>query len=332
MRATSSLLAALATGAALAACGSAPQTSQAAPVRCDLYAHAGAGTAQDLADALKPGQTGCLRGGDYVGTGSNGYVLRPSRGGRRGRPIAIRSAPGERARLRGIIYVPAGSGRFVLSHTTIDARRPERPATGQVGIQVLADHVTLARNKITTQQAKTCLIITDGARRTTLRGNVFYDCGDPANGLFDHAVYAADTRRAQIVENVFVRASGWAVHLYPRAKHAYVARNLMWDNGGAVIFAGDEGSASSHNLVEDNVMGGSQERAELTSSFGGPLGRGNVARDNCLAPGLLASEGDGFVTTDNRVAAPEDCLDAAGMKLVDRLRGVAPALTARLVR
>lgn len=329
MRLTSAALATAATITALAACGSAAP-SAAAEALCDAYAQPGAGTVQRLADTLEPGDTGCLRGGRYEGTGFDGYVLVPSRGGRRGNPITIRSAPGERAHLRGVIYQPPGIDHIRLSHVDIDARHPQRPEDSQIGIQLLGDHATIAASDITTHANQTCLIATAGARRTIIRGNVFHECGDPGNRLFDHAVYAADTRRARIVGNVFVRTSGWAVHLYPGARGTYVARNLMWDNGGAVIFAGDENLASNNNTVVDNVMGASKQRPELTSSYGGPIGRGNIARDNCLTPGLLASEGRGFTATGNRVADGETCLGEASGKLVTALRGVAPALVARL--
>lgn len=328
MRITSFITGACATLATLAACGSSAPPAAADP-RCDAYAEPGRNAVQTLADGLGAGETGCLRGGDYVGTGKDGYVLVPGHGGRRGAPITIRSAPGERARLRGVIYTPPGSGHFRLSHLSIDARHPTRPARGQIGIQVLADDISVAHSRITTRRAKTCLIITDGAKRTRVSDSVFHDCGDPGNRLFDHAIYAASSVEARIVDNVFVRASGWAVHLYPGARRSFVARNVMWDNGGAVIFAGDGDYASNHNIVVDNVMGGSKQRPELTSSFGGPLGRGNLARGNCLVPGLLASEGEGYRAVANRVASPSQCLAELTEPVLARLGRVAPALAAR---
>lgn len=324
MRISSTAIAAVAGVVLVAACGSSPSDSSAAPGRagCDAYAKPGAGTAQALLNTLKPGQTGCLHGGRYTGTGPQGYVVVPQRGGRPGRPITLRSAPGERAQLRGIVYVPPGANRFTLSHVDLDARHPQRPAESQIGVQVLGDRAKIAASRITTHANQTCLIIQDAARRTTISGSVFYDCGDPRNGILDHAIYAANSRRARITGNVFTRTSAWAVHLYPGARNSYVARNLMWDNGGAVIFGGDENLASSHNVVVDNVMGASHLRPELTSSFGGPVGRGNVARDNCLAPGLLASNGEGFSLSGNKVEDGDRCLDEAGATLVNRLRSV----------
>ena len=70
---------------------------------CDHVASPGTDTAQQLLDSLRPGETGCLRGGTY--RSSRGYVLNARRGGAPGAPITLRSFPGERARLVGIIDI-----------------------------------------------------------------------------------------------------------------------------------------------------------------------------------------------------------------------------------
>src|ERR687898_401251 len=88
----------------------------AAGARCSRYAapsgsDRGPGTRkrpfaspQRLVESLRPGQTGCLRGGVYDET-DDGYILRFERAGRPSAPITVRSHPGERARLVGIVTV-----------------------------------------------------------------------------------------------------------------------------------------------------------------------------------------------------------------------------------
>lgn len=332
MKLTARSLPVLAAGLFAAACGSSSNPAQAA-VHCDRFAEPGPRAAQRLADALAPGQTGCLRGGEYLGTGSEGYVLRIGHGGRPGQPVTITSAPGERARLHGIVYVTAVADHVTLSRLTIDARHPRRPARSQVGIQVLAGDTAIADSDITDHRVRSCVILTGRARRTVISGNLFHDCGDPANGLFDHAVYIAHSDRARITGNVFVRSAGWAVQLYPDARRTRVTGNLMWENGGAVIFGGEGRQASRDNLVAGNVMGASRTRAELTSSYGEAVGRGNLARGNCLAPGVAAHDRPfGFRLVANRVASGPACLATASRALVQGFAGVAPALVARLQR
>src|SRR4051794_1582559 len=226
------------------ACGS--SASRAAPVRCDRFAAPGGSdrapgtarrplrTVQRLADHLRPGQTGCLRSGTYADEVSGPYVLRANHGGAPGRPITVRSAPGQRAHLRGIVYFPPAAGHFVLSHVDLDGRRPagaDRP----VSVQVLARNVTLGHDTITNERTKSCVIlgVADGAvaRRTIIRDTTFRDCGDPADGMLDHAVYVARSRDARITRSAFVRSAGWAVQLYPDAQRTRVKGNVMWDNG-----------------------------------------------------------------------------------------------------
>jgi hypothetical protein len=339
LKLTAAAIPALAAAAFAMSCGSSagPAAAQQQPVgppgHCDRFASPGAGNAQRLADRLHPGETGCLHGGDYVATGPDGYVLRFGRGGRRGAPLRIRSAPGERASLRGIVYVVHGSDHVTLSDVTLDGRHPRRPAASQNSIQVFADHAQILRNDITNHGVRSCVIIGDDARRPVLRANVFHDCGDPANHLLDHAIYDQSSRRARISQNVFLRSGGWAVQLYPAARRSRVTGNLMWDNGGGVVFGGDGGSASSGNVVSGNVIAASRQRPELTGSFGGPIGRGNVARHNCLAPGLEANDNEsGFRMVANRITDGPACLASASSVLVDRLSGVAPALVSRLRR
>lgn len=332
MRLTANAIPLLAAGAFAMACGTAPD--RAAAAGCDRYASpASPGSAQRLADGLQPGQTGCLRGGEYSGTGSEGYVLRIARGGRERAPITIRSAPGERAKLHGIVYVVRGADHFALKGVDLDGRHPRNPGQSQNSLQLMASDTVVANSDITNHQSRSCAIIGAGARRTIIRHNVFHDCGDPGNGLLDHAIYVQSASGTRIVDNVFLRSAGWAVQLYPRATRSYVARNLMWENGGGVVFGGDGGEASSRNLVESNVMGASRRRPELTSSYGDRIGRRNVARANCLAPGLGPSDRQiGFRMVANRVASGPACVGTAPAGLVSELRGLAPALVARLTR
>lgn len=333
MRLTVSSITLIAASTAALACGSGSRQAAAASVHCDRYASPGPGHAQRLVDGLRPGQTGCLRGGRYVATGRDGYALRVARGGRRKAPITVTSAPGERARLRGIVYVVRGANHFKLRGVDIDGRHPTRPQSSQNSLQLMAAHTVIAHSDITNHGVRSCVIIGDRARHPVLRRNVFHDCGDPANRLLDHAIYVQSSSRARIVDNVFLRSGGWAVQLYPAAHGSRVANNLMWENGGGVIFGGDGGQASSGNVVEHNVIAASRARPEVAGSFGGPLGRRNVARSNCLAPGITAVDVQrGFRAAGNRVSSGPGCLGAAASKLVAGLRGAAPALVSRLNR
>jgi hypothetical protein len=290
-----------------------------AEVPCARYAapagsDAGAGTAQvpfrtpqRLAEALAPGDTGCLRAGTYRGRGRNGLVLRLVRGGRRGAPIRLRGAPGEQAILAGPVYVAPGARDVVLSDLTVDDPTTFA-ATGQIAIQVLAADTTLERLRITTRGRKTCVILGyDGpggapAIDTTIRDSDLVDCGNPAAAMHDHAIYADAVRGALIEGNLIRGASGWAVHLYPDARGVVVRDNVLLGNGGGVIFAGNARLASASDLVEANVIAGSRIVPDIVSSWDGPVGRGNVARRNCLQDDL--AEAEGVAARGNVLAGP----------------------------
>jgi hypothetical protein len=156
-----------------------------------------------------------------------------------------------------------------------------------------------------------CLIVGKNAT-ITVTANVFDDCGRYADGNQDHAIYAAHTRDATIVDNVFWGASGWAIHLYPNAQRTLVAHNVIDDDGGGVIFAGDGSTASSDNTVRQNIITNATAQYLLQSSWGGPVGTGNLASQNCLSQGHLGDIGpqNGFSATANATADP-DYLDAA---------------------
>jgi hypothetical protein len=282
---------------------SAAATGRPAPAAtCDRVATATDRDAvQRLVDALRPGQTGCLHGGTYTQR-----VVRFGRGGRAGAAIRLTSFPGERARLVGVVYVPHGSDHVTVSDLDIDGS-----AGNQVTVQVMAADTILERVGVTNERRGSCMILGSNAgygqaEGTIVRESRFHECGDPADGTQDHAIYLENVVDAQVVGNVFWNTAAWAIHLYPNARGTTVAHNVIDGNGRGVIFAGDASRASSHNVVEQNVISNSTAEYNLQSYWGGPVGSGNVARDNCLYNGRLGNVGsqDGFTATANTIADP----------------------------
>jgi hypothetical protein len=266
-------------------------------------------TPQRLADSLRPGQTGCLRGGTYQ-AGSNGYVLRPRHGGAPSAPITIRSYPGERAKLVGIIYLAQGSNYVTLSALGIEGTGEENT------VQITSDHDIVEDSSITNAwRGNSCMILgdTSGAGAATLpiiRRNRFHECGNPHNGAFDHAIYASNMNGGQIVDNLFWNTSALTIQLYPNAHHVRFAHNVVDGDApsvrGGVFFGGDSDYASSDNVVEYNVIAYAQT-FNIDSSWDGATGSNNIARRNCLwagREGNINTEGGGFSRIDNKVANP----------------------------
>jgi hypothetical protein len=305
----------------------APAATSAARKRCNRFAGPGGSdrgpgtlrrpfaTPQRLVDSLRAGQTGCLRGGTYTDT-HDGYILKFHRAGRPGARIRVRSLPGERARLVGIVDVPEGSDRVTLSDVDVEGDGTMNT------VKVYAAGVRIERNGITNAlRGQSCLILgsdTAGqAQGTVIRLNVFHDCGSPSNDNKDHGIYAANLDRGRIVDNLFVNSSAQTLQLYPNTQRTVVAHNVI-DGGpdtvrGGVLIGGDSDFASRDNVIEHNVITHAAT-ANVYSYWSGPVGSGNVVRENCLwASGdeEIDSADGGFTASANRVADPR-FVDRAG--------------------
>jgi chitodextrinase len=261
-------------------------------------------TARRLADSLTSGQTGCLRAGTYDET-SNGYVLNLSRGG-----YMIRSYPGERAKLVGIIQVRNSAAGVTLSHLRIEG------TGGANTVKIYAPDVVVEDSDITNvARGESCMILGSNsgygqAARVIVRRNRFHDCGAAANLNHDHGIYAQNVVDGQIVGNVFWNSAAYAIQFYPNAQRTRFAHNVVEGDTpsirGGVIFGGSSTYASSNNVVENNVIAYAKTY-NVTSSWSGAVGSGNIARNNCVWAGSLGnvntSKG-GFTATANTIADP----------------------------
>jgi hypothetical protein len=264
-------------------------------------------TAQKLSSSLTAGQTGCLRGGSYAPAAGQHYVLSPTRGGASGAPITIRSYPGERARLVGIVNVASGINYVTLSDLVFEGTGTSNT------IKVYSADVTIENSEITNGwRGLSCMILGSSsagqALRTTVRGNTIHGCGSPANGNKDHGIYAANTHGGQIVDNVFYDSAAYAIQLYPNAQGMTVSHNVI-DGGppsvrGGIVIGGDNSTASSSNVVIQNVIAYAQTY-NITTLWTGPVGS-NFAYSNCLWAGRQGevSASRGLTSYNRKVANP----------------------------
>jgi hypothetical protein len=265
-------------------------------------------TAQRLANSLRPGKTGCLRGGVYD-EAEDGFVLRLDRGGSERRRLTIRSFQGERAKLVGIVYIASGANYVTLRNLAIEGTGDHNT------VKIYATDTVVRGNDITNaSRGESCMILgneSDGqAIRTSISQNRFHDCGSSSNDNKDHAIYVANAVDGRIVGNVFWGTSGYSIHLYPRAVRMRVARNII-DGGppsvrGGVLLAGDSSYASTDNIIEFNVIAYAAT-FNITSGWEGSTGTGNVVRSNCVwqgKDGNINSSNGGFTANSNIVAAP----------------------------
>lgn len=285
-------LLALAVALALAAAGFAlvssgghgdePQRPPAAAV-CDQVATPADGAAVErLMGRLDPGQTACLRGGDYRGS------IELTTRGTATEPITLRSYPGETARLIGRLWLNRESAYLVIRGLALDGRNPE----GLPSPTVNGQHIEFRDNDVVNEHTGICFDLGHpfygAARDVTIRDNRIHDCGRLPPTNHDHGIYVGVARDTRIVGNHIYDNADVGVHMYPDAQRTYVARNVIDSNGEGVLFGGTVEVAPRDNLVEHNLITNSRTRYNVESHFepGGPIGANNVVRKNCIEGGV----------------------------------------------
>ena len=275
-------------------------------------------TAQKVVDEVRPGQTGCLRGGTYTNAADGEYVMRFSRGGRAGERITIRSYPGERALLKGTVYLPEEA-----PHVTLAAM--DFVGTGRMNaVKVYTSDFILEDSSVTTAgRPYSCLMMSAGDRtdapaaRPIIRRNTFRECGSTRGGSNkDHAIYAAQVRDGVIEDNLIVRPAAYAIQLYPAAKRTHVARNVVdggGSNRGGIVVGGEDDRVSTANVIEHNVLAFAAWHG-VTTYWPERVGAANVVRENCIwqADSGMFREKSGLQTSGNIEADPGFADRAAG--------------------
>ena len=288
------------------------QTTTTSAVTCDKYAattgldtNAGTSgapykTVQKLVDNIPANGTGCLKAGTYTDGGST-YVARITRD-----DITLRNDPGAAATVKGTFYVVNGADRVKVTDLTLDGR----PTTGVApSPQVMATDSEFRRNTITNPTDICAIVGNTGIYGRALRpifdSNDFTNCGSDTQ--LDHGIYLEAVDDAEVTNNTFDDSATYAVHMYPDADGSLIANNVMTNNGGGVIFAGTGGLSSDNNIVENNTITGTLNKAGIESYWGGSaVGTGNIARNNCLDNNLAGDiyTGNGGFTTSGNTFGP----------------------------
>lgn len=304
-------------GIAAAASFAAFSGSASAATSCDLVAapngsDSAAGTVdaplknvQKLVDSLKGGQTGCLRNGDY--SDSDGEISIDTAN------TTLTSYPGERAKVTGRVWVTKSANGVTVSDLDLDGKNARDLPSPTVN----AADVTISDNDITNENTSICVSLgsvdTYGrATRTLIEGNSIHNCGKLPATNQDHGIYVAYADDTVIRDNYIYDNADRGIQLYPDAQGTEVTGNVIDGNGQGVIFGGSETYASNDNTVENNVITNSKIRDNIDASWGGKVGTGNVARDNCVGGGAY-DDGDGgiidgqpgFKSLDNLLKVPD---------------------------
>jgi parallel beta-helix repeat protein len=272
-------------------------------------------TPEYMADHLAPGQTGCFRAGTFDFNDETDVNRND---------ITLTSFPGERATLKGRLWV--FSDRVTVSHLNLDQRSSVNSGPRVNGTDDVFDDVD-----VTNYHTEICFILGDPtngpAVRTVIENSAIHDCGKLPPQNQDHGIYVSYARNTIIRDNWIYDNADRGIQLYPNSQGTQVYGNVIDGNGEGVIFSGNGETASSDNVVHDNVISNSRVRWNVESLWpNGLVGSGNVVRDNCLfasnsssfynhGGGVIEASGDlprGFASSGNRTADPRFVDRAAG--------------------
>ncbi len=246
---------------------------------------------QRLDAALRPGQTGCLRGGTYT---QNADLFR---GGLPGRRVTIRSYPGERARLDGVLWITARARYVTVRDVTLcGAPGPGECAgasfsTGEASaVQVSGGHALFEYDEVSNASG-ICFILGTAQRQSSREGpgdhaaivhSRIHNCGTPGQSNLIEGIYDEYSTGSFIAFNDIYDNAAMGIQFYPAAQDATFEYNIVWGNGEGVLFGGTDTATSNGNVVAHNVIGHSITRWNIESNWAGAAGVGNVAADNCL--------------------------------------------------
>jgi parallel beta-helix repeat protein len=197
--------------------------------------------------------------------------------------VTLTSYPGERATLRGQLRFNYTADGSVAEDLTLGGRNSD----GLLGPLIYADGVVLRGNDITNHHEGICVAVSaykdePPTRNVRIEDNLIHDCGELPATNHHHGIYVSHARGTVIRGNVIYGNADRGVQLYPDADDSIVTGNVIDGNGQGVIFGGGPSSSSDDNLVANNVITNSKIRWNIQSHWQGPVGSGNVARDNCV--------------------------------------------------
>ena len=255
-------------------------------------------TAQRLVNALSPGETGCLRAGTY-----RGDLTLATRG------IGLTSYPGDQATVAGRLRVAAD--RVTVERLTLDGRNARDLPSPTIN----ADGVTFRDDNMSNRHTSSCLVLggTTEVKRPVIKGNRIHDCGVTTTN-YDHGIYMNDVDDARIIGNSIYRSGSRGIKVGPHSRGALIRGNVIDGNPVGLSFSGNESSASSGNVVRQNVISNSTSYWNVQSYWTGPVGTGNIVTRNCVQGGNPdshynenggISDGPGFSAVGNLIASPD---------------------------
>jgi Right handed beta helix region len=290
-------------------------------------------SAQKLVRSLRNGATGCLAGGSTF----RGRVVIDHplllRGDGRGLPLIV-----------GGITISNRAQGAIVQDVAVRGTGP-----GRAAVLVNADGAHLVGSTISGtgfRDRNTACVLIAGSRRAVVDGNKIESCTlATKRGLSAPGVFVGSAYKAVVTNNLIVHTAGVGIFLGPNAQRTRVAHNLVDGTVGGVLITGNARTASSYNVVSNNILSNSGGN-NVEATWPGAVGHGNAVVANCLwqgfagninAPGVRI-EGN-IVTNPRYVDRPRDytlsapaCIAKRPRIVLARVEALAPFRVAFHVR
>ena len=238
-------------------------------------------TLAKLTSSLQPGDVGCLAAGQTFGSPGVQNSLAPS-------GVTLQSAPGTPATIVGLFAISGDNdtvtGLTLDGHNTLVVDGNPATAEGQAGVFIAGDNDTVRGNDISNGHTAICMEVgIQTVSGAVIDGNRIHACGIlPKTGL-EHGIYVDTARGTQITNNVIYDIADYGIQVYPDAQDTLVQANVIDTTGrGGVIIGSEGGPPSGGTTVTRNIITNSAGPA-VSTYWGGSVGSGNVASDNCTA-------------------------------------------------
>jgi arylsulfatase A-like enzyme len=237
-------------------------------------------TVQQLADALGPGQTGCIHGYSRGSVPNAGFGLYSedvtvANGGSSDLDrITIRSAPGEVAQVKGRLLV---TGDFVtVSGLVLDGRN----ASDLPSPTVQGSDVVFSDNNVTSRDTVSCFQVGLNAR---LLRNRIRNCRI--------GILVGNGSSATIEENLIYDNSDEGISFEPYSQSATASKNIVDGNGRGIRFEGDSSQAAAQNQVASSIISFSRQGYNVRTTFAAQTTGSNQLTDSCLWTGSTTYSG-----------------------------------------
>jgi parallel beta-helix repeat protein len=260
-------------------------------------------TVQHLADKLKAGRIGCVRGGTYRES------VTVKHGGRsNAQRLTIESYKSERAILVGRLYVPKGSSFVTITKMNLNGRNRESLPSPSIN----SKFAEFTSDDVTNEHTAICFVLGSSygrAKSTVIKGNRIHDCGVKPSRNEDHGIYVEESDNAQITNNVIFKNVDRGIQLFPDAQNTLIMHNIIDKNGEGILFAGGDTMTSNNTTAKFNLITNATLRYDVESHYPNGPGVNNLVEDNCVFGGAKGaiSQTEGFAAAGlgNKEVDPE---------------------------